>query len=145
MLESAGRTRMMQRNGTVTTPMERTLARESYTDAWLATKLGVDPRELDGRRRAGELLGVPRAGGLDYAYPSWQFDPDGRPLPGIPRIVQAARQAGLDERSLYEFLLRRDGMTGQGRLVDAVREGREDRVLDLIRTLPRGESGAHAR
>jgi hypothetical protein len=105
----------------------------SFSGAWLAMKLGVEPRELDVRRRGGELLGVPVDDSGEYEYPAWQFDEHGRPLPEVAHVVGAAREAGLRDRELADLLLRRDGMTGSGRLVDALREGRVDRVLEAIR------------
>ncbi len=105
----------------------------TYSGAWLAMKTGVEPRVIEARRRARELLGIPADEGVDFLYPVWQFDETGEPLPGIARIVQAARQAGLDDRGVYDLLERRDGMTGSGRLFDSVREGRPERALDAIR------------
>ena len=96
-------------------------------------KLGIEPRELDVRRRAGELLGVPVDGSSDFEYPAWQFDERGRPLPELAQVVRAARAAGLRDAELADLLHRRDGITGPGRLVDALREGRVERVLDAIR------------
>ena len=123
-------------------PTSALTGEDAFTGAWLAVKLGIEPRELDARRRAGELLGVPREGGGDYVYPTWQLGPDGRPLAALGRVIQAARAAGLGDGDLYELLLRRDGLTGSGRLVDALREGREERVLDVIRSDARRESRA---
>lgn len=100
--------------------------------AWLAIKLGVEPRTLDARRRAGELLAIPEEGGDDHLYPMWQFGPDGQPLPAVTRVLASARAAGLDEEGLYA-LLRRRHMTGGGRLLDALREGRAEPVLQAIR------------
>lgn len=105
----------------------------TFTGAWLAMKLGVGPRALDLRRREGELLGVPAEDGTDYVYPAWQFDVTGRPLPSIAKMIRAARAAGLSDSELHDLLLRRDGMTGEGRILDAVKAGREDRALDAIR------------
>jgi hypothetical protein len=106
--------------------------------AWLAVKLGLEPRALDARRRAGELLAVPTPEkGTEFLYPVWQFDPDGRPLPAIGRLVAAARAAGLSDVELHDVLQRRDGMTGAGRLLDQVRAGREERALDVIRSAAR--------
>jgi len=103
--------------------------------AWLAIKLGVDPRALDARRRAGELLAVPAPEkGGDFLYPMWQFDDAGQPLPAIARLVEAARAASLSDVELHDLLHRRDGMTGSGRLLDHVREGRDERVLEAIRS-----------
>ena len=100
-------------------------------------KLGVEPRVLDTRRRAGELLGVRDDTGTDYLYPVWQFDPNGDPLPGIGRVVREARQAGLRDAEVADLLQRRDGMTGHGRLLDDLRAGREERVVDVIRRTAR--------
>ena len=106
----------------------------NYSGAWLAIKLGVDPRVVEARRRAGELLGVPAAEkGSDFLYPAWQFDDAGEPLPAVSRVVHAGRVAGLDDRELHDLLQRRDGMTGSGRILDSLREGREDRALEAIR------------
>ena len=112
-------------------------ASSSYTGAWLAMKLGVEPRVIDMRRRAGELLGVQAEKGGDFIYPTWQFDDAGEPLPAVARVIRTAREAGLDDRQLYDLLQRRDGMTGSGRLLDSVREGREDRAVEAIRSLAR--------
>lgn len=100
--------------------------------AWLAIKLGIEPRFLDARRRAGELLAVPSERGGDHLYPLWQLGPDGRVLPAVSRALAAAREAGLSGDELYT-LLRRRHMTGGGRLLDALREGREGPALEAIR------------
>ena len=84
-------------------------------------------------RRAGELLGVRRPGRHDYLYPVWQFDPDGKPLPVISRLVPAARAAGLSDERLYEVMVSRTGISGHDRLADALRAGRDDYVLGVIR------------
>lgn len=98
-------------------------------------KLGVEPRAIDIRRRSGELLGVQPEKGGDFIYPTWQFDDAGDPLPGVARVIRAAREAGLADGALYDLLQRRDGMTGSGRLLDSVREGREERAVEAIRSL----------
>jgi hypothetical protein len=101
--------------------------------AWLAVTLGVEPREIESRRRAGELLGVRGPDGTDYVYPLWQLDADGRPSPLVARVVQAARREGLRDDALHALLVRRQGMRGDERLLDALLGGREDRVLQAIR------------
>ena len=85
-------------------------------------------------RRAGELLGVRRPGGQDYLYPAWQFAPDGKPLPVVTRLVAAGRGAGMSDERLYEVLASRAGLGGSDRLVDALREGRDDYVLGVVST-----------
>ena len=107
------------------------LETESLATTWLAVRLGTDDRRVDAMRRAGELLGVPCAGG-EYRYPSWQFGPDGKALPAIPRIVHAARAAGLDDMRLYKVMNMRLGLGSERRLVDVLREGGDDAVVAAV-------------
>jgi hypothetical protein len=114
------------------------LTEESLSGSWLSTRLGVGTQRLDAMRRAGELLGVRRPGGQDYLYPAWQFAPDGKPLPVVPRLVEAGRGAGMSDERLYEVLTSRAGLAASGvadsnRLVDALREGRDEYVLGVVR------------
>jgi hypothetical protein len=109
------------------------LLQESLSGSWLSTRLGVGTHRLDAMRRAGELLGVRRPGGQDYLYPAWQFGPDGKALPLIPRLVGAARAAGLSDERLYEVMVSRTGISGEERLADALRGGRDEYVLSAIR------------
>ena len=110
------------------------LADESLSGSWLSSRLGVGTQRLDAMRRAGELLGVRRPGGYDYLYPAWQFARDGTPLPSIARLTKAARGRGLSDERLYEVLASRTGISGGARLADALRDGREDYVLSVVRT-----------
>lgn len=110
------------------------LARESLSGSWLSTRLGVGTQRLDAMRRAGELLGVRRPGGHDYLYPSWQFAPDGKPLPAIRDLILAARGAGMSDDRLYEVLAARAGISGEERLADALRQGRDAYVLSVVRS-----------
>lgn len=107
----------------------------TYAGSWLAIKLGVEPRELDRRRRAGEYVAVRAANGreTEYLYPAWQLDAAGRPLPGVAELVRAARARGLSDEELAEVMLRREGLTGSSRLADALREGHVERVIAVVR------------
>ncbi|HUQ22240.1 MAG TPA: hypothetical protein VM049_04425 [Gaiellaceae bacterium] len=113
--------------------MDVALAQESLSGSWLSTRLGVGTQRLDAMRRAGELLGVRRPGGQDFLYPAWQFAPDGKPLPVIERLVRAGRAAGLTDERLYELLAARTGISGDSRLADALREGKDEYVLSVVR------------
>ena len=86
----------------------------------------------------GELLGVRRPGGYDFLYPAWQFGPDGKPLPVIERLVHTARGAGLSDERLYELLAARTGISGDARLADALREGKDEYVLSVVRGIVDG-------
>jgi hypothetical protein len=116
--------------------VSKRLIEESLSGSWLSTRLGVGTQRLDAMRRAGELLGVRRPGGQDYLYPAWQFAPDGKPLPVVPRLVATGRGAGMSDERLYEVLTSRAGLAGAepDRLVDALRDGRYDYVLGVVRS-----------
>jgi hypothetical protein len=104
----------------------------ALTTSWLAAKLGMQSGRVDAMRRAGELYAVRRPGEQEYFYPAWQFDERGRPLPIVERLIRTAREAGLDERALEEVLNRRAGLLGGRRLVDLIRSGAEEHVLDVV-------------
>ena len=110
------------------------LTDESLSGSWLSTRLGVGTQRLDAMRRAGELLGVRRPGGYDYLYPAWQFAPDGKPRQGIRQLITTARGNGMSDERLYEVLAGRTGISGGARLADALRDGRDDYVLSVVRS-----------
>jgi hypothetical protein len=100
---------------------------------WLAERMAVDPARIDALRRAGELIAVREPGSTEWRYPAWQFDA-GRPRDGVARVVQAARESGIDESRLYGLLTMPLGLRGDGRrLVDLLLEGREDEVVAAVR------------
>ena len=113
--------------------MDVKLTDESLSGSWLSTRLGVGTQRLDAMRRAGELLGVRRPGGHDFLYPGWQFAPDGSPRTVIPQLVREARDAGMTDERLYEVLAARTGISGDARLADAIRAGRDEYVLSVLR------------
>jgi hypothetical protein len=114
--------------------MDDRLLEESLSGSWLSTRLGVGTQRLDAMRRAGELLGVRRPGGQDYLYPAWQFAPDGKALPVVPQLVRAARGKGMSDERLYEVLASRTGISGSERLADALRAGKDEYVLAVVRS-----------
>ena len=106
---------------------------DSLPGTWLAERLAVDPLKIEAMRRAGELIAVREPGSSDWRYPAWQLDA-WKPRRGVPRIVAAAREAGLDETRLYEVLTAPLGLTGSTRrLADLLAEGREDEVVEAVR------------
>jgi hypothetical protein len=95
--------------------------------------MGVDPARIDAMRRGGELIAVREPGDTAWRYPSWQFE-EGKPRPGVARVVAVARERGLDEARLYELLTTPLGLRGDGRrLADLLVEGREDEVVAAVR------------
>jgi hypothetical protein len=107
---------------------------DSIPATWLATRLAVDPAKIDVMRRSGELIAVREPGSIEWLYPAWQFE-KGRPRPGVARVVAAAQEAGMSEARLYDVLTAPLGLrnTDRRRLVDLLREGREDEVVGAVR------------
>jgi hypothetical protein len=102
----------------------------SLSATWLSAKLGLDPSSLDAARRDGSLLGV--SAGDHYEYPAWQFDSDGKVLPGLPGIIGAARAAGMTDDRLGALMQAGSGL-GSGRcLADVLRDGNVGHVLGVI-------------
>jgi hypothetical protein len=123
-------------SGTVTLRLSMPLATKPYEDclseSWLAARLAVDPVELDAMRRDGELIAVRKPGSTEWLYPSWNYS--GRaPRRIIPRLVNAAREAGMSESRLYEYLTAPLGLGGDRRLCDLVLEGRDEEVVAAVR------------
>ncbi len=110
---------------------------DCLSQSWLAARLGVDPVELDVMRREGELIAVRKPGSTEWLYPAWQYS-GRRPRQVIPRLVRAAREAGLDEARLYDVLSAPLGLGGHRRLADLVVEGRDDDVVDAVRSAAAG-------
>ncbi len=101
------------------------------TTEWLASRLGLQPARVEGLRRAGQLVGLRRSDGR-HEFPSWQFGRDGRLLAVVPRLVAAAREAGVDDRRLHDIVTMRDGLTGGRRLSELLHDGGEEQVLRAL-------------
>lgn len=109
------------------------MADDTLSGSWLAARLGIEPGRLDAMRRDGQILATRDAGAQEWRYPSWQFARGFTLLPGIDRVIAAARQSGLDEERLVTLLSQRAGLM-QGRpLGELLREGRVDHVVAAIR------------
>jgi len=107
---------------------------DSIAATWLAARLAVEPAKIDLMRRNGELIAVREPGSIEWRYPAWQFAA-WKPRRGVTRIVAAARDAGMDEDRLYDVLTAPLGLreSGRQRLVDLLREGREDEVVAAVK------------
>jgi hypothetical protein len=98
----------------------------------LARRLGVSRQRLNALRREGRLLGLKVPIRRELQYPTWQFDPEGRPLAALPRLLTAAREAGIEPADLDALMV--SPTAGEGRpLVDHLRAGDEALVLGVIR------------
>jgi len=118
-----------------------TVATDRYGDclsaSWLSARLGVDVARIDAQRRAGELIGVRPEKSAEWLYPAWQFS-GGEPRPVVRLILLAARDAGLDDRRLYDVMTLPLGLgaprEGRQRLADLVVAGADDQVVAAVRS-----------
>ena len=115
----------------------RHLASEAISASWLGSRIGIEPERLDVLRRRGKLFGIRPPGGTEYLYPAWQFGADGKPLAFLPRLIEAARAANVDDDRLYELMSTRAGLLDHRRLADVLREGGEEHVIAAIRAAGR--------
>jgi hypothetical protein len=106
---------------------------ELLSRSWLGSRHGIGAEGVDLMRRQGRLLGVRPEGAREDLFPTWQFGPDGRPLPGLQRVIAVARERGVGEERLLELLTARVGLGGRRRLVDALREGKVEFVVQTVR------------
>lgn len=102
------------------------LAAECLAAATVRAGLGVSRQRLHQLVREGRLVAVPGGERRALRYPAWQFGGDGRPLPGLERVIAAAQAADLDPATLH-FLMtepheRLGGRTPADRLAEGVIE-----------------------
>jgi hypothetical protein len=113
------------------------LCPECLTSSWLAERFAVDPARIEAMRRAGELIAVRDEGSTEWRYPAWQLK-GSEPRRVVPRIVAAGREIGMDENRLYKVLTAPLGLRGGRRLVDLIVEGRDDEVVEAVRSAKQG-------
>lgn len=98
----------------------------------VAKRLGVSRQRLNALRREDRLLGLKVPIRRELHYPVWQFGEDGQPLPAMPQLLLAAREAGLHPRDLDALMVSTDA--GEGKtLIEYLRAGDEAYVLGVIR------------
>lgn len=106
---------------------------DCLSGTWLSTRLGIDTARIDRMRRGGELIALRPQRSAAWLYPAWQFR-GSAPRAAVPRIVAAAREAGLDGARLYEVMTMRSGLgADRRRLVDVLADGADDQVVAIVR------------
>ena len=108
--------------------------RAAFTASWVGTRWGIDPVLLDVRRRAGEVVALRERGSNEWRYPGWQFDDEGNVKPEVARVLEVAREAGVQPERVAEILNRRAGLAGGKTLLDSLLEGNERPVVDALRS-----------
>jgi len=118
-----------------------TVTPDRYADclsaSWLSASLAIDVARIDAMRRSGELMAVRPEGSTEWLYPAWQLS-GGTPRPVVRRLLVAAKEAGLDERRLYDVLTAPLGLgaraEGARRLADLIVDGGDDQVVAAVRS-----------
>lgn len=124
----------------------------SFSGSELRESLGVSRQRLGQLREEKRLLGLRMPIHREVHYPAWQFDEAGRPLETIPRLIEAAEEAGLGALALDALMTNpevvgADGAeqesTAAGLLRSGARSGdaeAEEYVIALVRAVLSGGS-----
>ncbi len=110
----------------------RQAIRESFSTGELEAS-GVSRQQLEQWRKRRKLIGLQPPFERGFVYPVWEFDEDARPHELIPALVEAAEEAHLDRLSLHRLIVS-ETTTPDGPLMKALKAGRDDYVLDVVRT-----------
>jgi hypothetical protein len=106
--------------------------RESFSTGELEEKFGVTRQRLEQLRKQRRLMGLQPPFERGFFYPVWEFDEDARPHELIPALVEAAEDARLDPLSLHRLMVS-ENATHEGPLMLALKAGKDDQVLDVVR------------
>jgi hypothetical protein len=110
----------------------RQAIRESFSTGELEAS-GVSRQQLEQWRKRRKLIGLQPPFERGFVYPVWEFDADARPHELIPELVEAAEQAHLDPLSLHRLIVS-ETATPDGPLMKALKAGKDEYVLDVVRT-----------
>ena len=78
----------------------REIEERSLSGSELQERLGVSRQRLGQLRKEERLLGLRLPIRREVYYPMWQFGEDGRPLAVLPRLIEAAEEAGMGALAL---------------------------------------------
>ncbi len=98
----------------------------------VGTRQGVN--DLQKRRR---LIGLRTKSG-ELVYPLFQLS-EGKPMPGLPRVLEAFEDAGLDDWTIASWLVTPQDLLEGGRPVEELKSGTSvDLVVDAARRTAAG-------
>ncbi len=100
----------------------------------LGELIGASHETVNQRRRAGDLLALQGAT-RGWRYPAWQVGPDGRPLPGLARLMRAL---GGEPWTAYRFLLQSHGELGGRTGLEALRAGQVEEAVAVAGGIANG-------
>ena len=116
----------------------REIEERSLSGSALQGQLGVSRQRLGQIRKEKKLLGVRLPVHREVHYPLWQFGEDGRSLGALPRLIEAAEEAGMGALTLDALVTNpaavdaRDGRT-PGDLLRSGDPEAEEYVLGVVR------------
>lgn len=95
----------------------------------VAALLEISRQAVDKRRRREQLLAIPSSSG-GYVYPAVQFL-DGAVADGLEQVIPAINSSS--PWTKLSFLLGTSESLGKKRIIDALREGRVEQVVEIAR------------
>lgn len=102
----------------------REIEERSLPSSELQERLSVSRQRLGQLRKEKKLLGLRLPIRREVYYPLWQFDREGKPLGIMPRLIEAAEEAGVSALAL-------DALMTNPEAVDA---GDEETPAELLRS-----------
>lgn len=91
----------------------REIEERSLSGPELQERLGVSRQRLGQLRKEKKLLGVRLPIHREIYYPLWQFGEDGRPLGVLPRLIEAAEEAGVGALALDALMTNPAAVEGE--------------------------------
>lgn len=115
----------------------REIEERSLSGTELRERLGVSRQRLGQLRKEARLLGVRLPIRREVYYPLWQFGEDGRPLEAMPRLIEAAEEAGMGVLALDSLMTNPAAVDAGGKTpAELLRSGdleAEEYVLGAVR------------
>jgi hypothetical protein len=123
----------------------REIEERSLPGPELQKRLSVSRQRLGQLRNEKKLLGLRLPIRREVYYPLWQFDREGKPLGSMPRLIEAADEAGVGALALDALMTNSQALdTGNAQTpAQLLRSGdpaMEEYVLGLVRTALSGGS-----
>jgi hypothetical protein len=122
----------------------RGIEERSLPGSELRERFGVSRQRLGQLRKEKKLLGLGLPIRREVYYPLWQFDGEGKPLGIMPRLIEAAEEAGVSALALDALMTNPEAVDTSGETpAELLRSGdptAQEYVLGLVRAAFSGGS-----
>jgi hypothetical protein len=122
----------------------RGIEERSLPGSELQKRLSVSRQRLGQLRKEKKLLGLRLPIRREVYYPLWQFDGEGKPLGIMPRLIEAAEEAGVSALALDALMTNPEAVDTSGEtpaeLLCSGDPAAEEYVLGLVRAALSGGS-----